>query len=581
MANEENQFIDYLCESTNEHTARSLNEHIKKRALLLLRLQNDEVAQKTVLGLCANDPVFFINNFCFTNFPRNPNGIDDCPFVLYKFQEWAVIEWVQNIIDGEDFLVEKSREMGISWLMAAICLWFFMFHDNFTCLLGSYKLDYVDTGGIDPNTHMGRIHYMLDKLPLWMQPNYDRKEGKFTNKDNASIIKGETSTENFGRAGRYKVVFLDEMAFWDSGEKSFSSCRQSAHSRAVVSTPNGEDNDYNRVRVNLAKRLIKYPHVDQLAQEKGLIEAGIQYEDFEGIIENVGKDGSEAQGMKRYRLHWVLHPAKDVEWYKKEKQFSSADTIARELDISYATASSAQVFKEYDPNLHLHPYPYEVKKHLPVYRIWDFGSTNCVLYVQIDDEDKVHFFHERVITEVVEGMSSIDLQINKAMFDTKMLCGNNVINDICDPAGTQKHHRVVKTDVAYLNALGIYPAFEQIKHYNPSTKKSNCKTAVQIELSKLLKGKAAFNVYVAGDVGCPTLHSALSGGYSYKVNRQGRVDYDSIHEVHPYEDVVDCMYYFYIESGRLSGIPFIHAKKTKSLFEPKKIKTKFKQGYYF
>ncbi len=575
--------LDYFCKTTDRHTAESLNEHIRKRLLLLTALKGDQKKQQAVYAVCKRDPVFFINNFCYTNFPRNPNGIADCPFVLYEFQEWSVVQWVENIINGDDFLVEKSREMGISWLVAAIFLWFFLFCDDFTGLLGSYKLDYVDTGGVDPNTHMGRIMYMLTKLPKWMQPAYERKEGKITNTENNSIIKGETSTENFARAGRYKAVLLDELAFWDMGNKSFGSCRQSAHTRIVVSTPNGENNDFFRIRNKLARNKVPYPNLDEIAKQKGLIDALVPYEDTDFISEGDEEELEELDSMmRRYRLHWVLHPAKDVDWYNKEKQFSDRDTIARELDISYKDATSAQVFKDYNPDIHLHRKAYQVKKVLPVYRIWDFGSTSCVLYLQVDEENRVHIFHERVLQEEIEGTSAIDLQIERAKYDTRILCPKNNIIDICDPAGNQKNHRATSTDIRYLNGHGFFPQFKRIQSYNTRTRKKNCAIMLRSDLTKVIKRKACINVYIGDDHGCPILHSALNGAYAYKVNRQGKVDFDQVDEKHPYEDVMDCLFYFYVESGRLDGLP-VHTGKsnTHSMFQPVKLKTNFKSGYYF
>jgi phage terminase large subunit len=275
---EDNVFdSEYLCASTDEHTSASLSSHMSKRLLLLEKLNKDVSLQRLFIQVCADDPVFFINNFLYTNYPRNPNGLPNCPFVLYNFQEWAIKEFHANIEQGEDFLIEKSREMGASWIISALFTWYFLFREDFTGHLGSYKADYVDRGGPDPNTLMGRVVYMLERLPVWMKPTYERKENKITNTQNNAIITGETSTTDFGRSARYMVVLLDEHAFWPNGQSSFDACRSSAHCRIVLSTPNGEDNSFYRIRTEFATEYVEHPLAYQMALDKGLVDAGIPF----------------------------------------------------------------------------------------------------------------------------------------------------------------------------------------------------------------------------------------------------------------------------------------------------------------
>ena len=49
----------------------------------------------------------------------------------------------------EDGLVEKSRDMGVSWLCVATAIWMWTFHEGAVVGFGSRKEDYVDKLG-DP-----------------------------------------------------------------------------------------------------------------------------------------------------------------------------------------------------------------------------------------------------------------------------------------------------------------------------------------------------------------------------------------------------------------------------------------------
>ena len=571
---------DYFCATTTEHTEESLNNHIEKRYRLAMALQGRNDLKAICRELCAKDPAFFINNFVYTNFPRNQNGMSDCPFVLYDYQEWAVQEWVQNIEVGHDWFIEKSREMGVSWLMAAIFLWFFLFKNQFVGLMASHKLEFVDTGGPDPNTHMGRIHYMLDRLPDFMRPRFERKQQKISNLLNGSIISG-SSTEEIGRGGRYHCVFFDELAFWESGQYSFDNAKAAAHSRCVNSTANGEDNDFFRIRQSLALNTVDCPWLDALAQKKGLADAGITHRDDRSNLSELGLSPEDiAYMMKRYRLHWVLHPSKDADWYKKERLRMSRDALAREHDISYNMASSAQVFKDFNPLVHEVRGEYKVDPRLDVFRVWDFGCTSALLYVQVDRMNRVHVFHEVVLEERVEGTSGIDLQIQRAHYETQKVCPKNHIIDICDPAGNQDHHRTVSTDIAYLQQVGIYPRYEQIRAYKTNDRKKHTRDAIKLDLQKFLKHEPLLRVYVGQNSGCPILSQAFNGSYAYKVSRQGQIDFDKVSEKHPYEDVMDCLFYFYVESGRLSSVALPAGFKKLEDFTPAKLQLN-RTGRYF
>jgi hypothetical protein len=261
--------------------------------------------------------------------------------------------------------------------------------------------------------------------------------------------------------------------------------------------------------------------------------------------------------MKRYRFHWSLHPNKDIAWYNNERRHMSVDAIARELDISYASSASSQVFKEYNPTIHRVNGDYMIDRTAPVYRIWDFGNTSYTLYAQIDKRNCVHLFHERLLTETSEHLSAIDLQIEYAMRDTINLglktsrTTQNILIDICDPSGNQRSYRSVSTDIQLLHKHHVYPLHDKILRINSRIRKQNCQRAFQHDLQKLIGGIPSVRLYVGPNYGVPTLVKALEGGYAYKVDRYGQVVQDKVDERHPYEDAIDCLYYLYIESGRL------------------------------
>ena len=96
--------------------------------------QNDSKARSLLMHLCKSpdDPAagcnFFIQNFGYTFDPRPQASFSHIPFVPFEFQEDAV-RWMIELIDnGQDGLVEKSRDMGMSWILFIyVPLWYWPF----------------------------------------------------------------------------------------------------------------------------------------------------------------------------------------------------------------------------------------------------------------------------------------------------------------------------------------------------------------------------------------------------------------------------------------------------------------------
>jgi phage terminase large subunit len=260
--------------------------NIRERIILLDKCSVDEEFKFTTLELASRDPVFWINNFCWTYNPKFPLGCNDVPFVLYPFQEFFVREWVKTIEDQEDFVIEKSRDVGASWLLLLIFQWFWLFRDSVTFLVGSYAEQKVDKGGMDLQTLFGKLRYNLDKIPNWMKPEvyhtvktfsiYD-KQLYMENPERRSSITGQTGNHRFGRGDRYTAALFDELAYWEQATESWNGCQQSTNCRIALSTPNGEDNMFYKVAHWPGIELVQFPDAHKIADEKGLVEARVPY----------------------------------------------------------------------------------------------------------------------------------------------------------------------------------------------------------------------------------------------------------------------------------------------------------------
>lgn len=203
----------------------------------------------TLKAFYKANPVAFIRDWGITFDPRMAErGLPTTmPFILFPKQEewidWLVARWKNR----EDGVVEKSRDMGLSWLSVAIAVWMWLFHEGAVIGFGSRKEEYVDKLG-DPKSLFWKIRQFINYLPQEFQPAgwNDQKHAphmRILNPDNESAIVGEAG-DNIGRGNRASIYFKDESAFYERAEAIDAALSQTANCKIDISTPNGSGNPF-------------------------------------------------------------------------------------------------------------------------------------------------------------------------------------------------------------------------------------------------------------------------------------------------------------------------------------------------
>lgn len=295
--------------------------------------------------MAKKDSAFFVDNFCWIYEPRS--GRDHIiPWRLYP-HETEMLKWLEERFKGqEDGLIEKSRDMGVTWTFCVWTLWHFLFDDEFSALIGSRKEDLVDNKL--PDSIFGKYDYLLSHLPSFLLPagfemGKHRTYMKIVNPISHNALTGESTNPAFSRSGRYSVIGIDEFAFVERSYSIWQAAGDSTSSRFALSTPNGKGNKFA-----------------ELALESSI---------------------------PKLKLHWSLHPEKDQAWYENEKKRRTDQEVAQELDISYERSTRGQVFKieweELKAQKRLGEVPWDPM--LPVSTGWDFG---------IGDATAIGFYQE-------------------------------------------------------------------------------------------------------------------------------------------------------------------------------------------
>jgi phage terminase large subunit len=243
----------------------------------------------------AENPDDFINDWGCTFDPRNAEiGLPTLiPFLLFPKQR-EFIKWLyQRWRNREDGLVEKSRDMGVSWLCVAFGCWMIIFHGGTVPGYGSRKEEYVDKLG-DPKSLFWKAREFIKWLPPEFRPNeYDDPYMRIVNHDNGATMVGEAG-DNIGRGNRTSIYFKDESAFYERPEAIDAALSQTSNCKIDVSTPNGNGNPFYRKR-------------------------------------HSGK-------VPVFTFHWTDDPRKDQGWYEKQKATLDPVIVAQEIDIDYESS---------------------------------------------------------------------------------------------------------------------------------------------------------------------------------------------------------------------------------------------------
>lgn len=312
---------------------------------------------------------YWADNFVWIQDPEAEDASKkNIPFLLWDFQERAAEEIIRAIVLGYDMPIEKSRKLGLSWLVMAIFVWGWHFH-GWELLVGSQKKENVDTKG-NIKTLIEKARYIIERNPDWMMT---KLKDKVTDKNallvhpvHGATLAGESNNLNFGRSDRRKAVLFDEFASWEQTDKAaWQACGSTTKCRIPLSTANTRGTNCH----------------------------------FFTIINN-----SKKKQNKYLRLHWTLHPvfAKDLyydeygkprsPWYDNEvKRSATLAEVFQELDIDYQASMGSKVFPMFSLENNVKE-GLVYNPDLPLYISADFGLDTTAFIWWQEDKSKGLFY---------------------------------------------------------------------------------------------------------------------------------------------------------------------------------------------
>lgn len=195
---------------------KDLTANLRYRRAITELGNSSKEAQVDIWSAASRNPIWFIDTFCWTsNFKDHPAN-PDRPFITYNYQEDACRR-IKKAIGKHDLIVPKSRAMGGTYIILATMLHGWLFQPKQNYLLASAKEDRVDKRG-DPSSLFWKLDNMIENLPKWMIPDFDRVELKLINNENGSVFAGESTNKNVDRGGRRTAILADEAAAMANAE---------------------------------------------------------------------------------------------------------------------------------------------------------------------------------------------------------------------------------------------------------------------------------------------------------------------------------------------------------------------------
>lgn len=242
---------------------------------------------------CAASPVYFMKRYVKIQHPIRGSILFD----LYSFQE----ETLQDFADYKFNIILKSRQMGISTLVAAYSLWLMIFNKDKNILLISLKQE-------DAKEVITKVRFANENMPTWLKMKCLEDNRLSLKYANGSGIKAASTTKKSGVGQALSLLIIDEAGLIDEAEELWTSAQptlSTGGNAIILSTPRGVGNWFHKMWVG--------------AEEGG------------DPVKKTGKNG-----FHPIKLPWNLHPERDITWREIEgAKLGNPKKAAQEFDCDF------------------------------------------------------------------------------------------------------------------------------------------------------------------------------------------------------------------------------------------------------
>ena len=249
--------------------------------------------QKSEFIKCAESVHYFVKTYVKITHPMK----GEVPFDLYDFQERVLNDFEKYKVN----IILKSRQVGMTTLVASYALWLMIFGKNKSILAISLRQDVA-------RDIVRKIKYGNERLPDWLKGTTLEDNRLSIRFSNGSETCASTTTKFSGVASSLSLLIIDEAALIENAEELWASAQpalSTGGNAIVISTPRGVGNWFHK------------------------------------IFSDAEEGGKEYGVFHTNTLPWHLHPERDAEWRRiaGEKQ-GNPRKAAQEYDCSFLSSGN-------------------------------------------------------------------------------------------------------------------------------------------------------------------------------------------------------------------------------------------------
>jgi len=319
---------------------------------------------------CMTNYDHAIKKYCKVEHPMK--GI--IPFMLYPFQSKTLSEFTKHRFN----IILKSRQMGISTLVAAYALMQMIFRDN-------YKVLVIATTQDVAKNLVHKVKIMYNKLPSWLKEkaiSENKLELAFAN---GSSIKAVSSSGNAGRSEALSLLIIDECAFIDNIDDIWTSAQMTLATGGdaiLLSTPNGVNNLFHDL--------------------------------WSKAESNISENGIDA--FNPITLKWDLHPERDQTWRDQQTANLGIRQASQECDCDFLTSGhtvvDGEILQWYNDTMIIDPI--ERRGEGGLFWIWKQANYSHTYVVSVDvgrgdggDDSAIQVLDVTTMEQVAEWIGQV------------------------------------------------------------------------------------------------------------------------------------------------------------------------------
>ncbi len=285
----------------------------RQKRLILFRTNPEQLrGAKLFYTASFEGCIQFIEDWMDTVDPRNagkPGKMVRMPFVLFPKQR-ELVKFLFECVHGETSgLIEKSRDMGATWVCAAFSVWLLLFRPGAAIGWGSRQQILVDRLGV-MDSIFEKMRAILQEVPKeLLPPDVELHYMRILCPSLGTSIVGE-SGDDIGRGGRTLIYFKDESAHYERPENIEAALADNTNVQIDISSVRGTGNVFHRRR-----------------------EGGVEWHSSTGVTHG---------RTNIFVMDWRDHPDKDEKWYNARRRKAEDDGLlhifAQEVDRNYSAS---------------------------------------------------------------------------------------------------------------------------------------------------------------------------------------------------------------------------------------------------